>query len=366
VRRERFDLKRKLKKLLIILAVLVIAFGAYAVYVFKSYYRLPDNLTLEVNRNGENSYFDEDFAIKEGSAYLIMTYNIGFGAYRKDFSFFMDGGKSSWARDEESVLASVSSMGKIMNDVNPDFILLQEVDVDGTRTYHVDELELLNQFAKGYYYVFAQNYDSPFLLFPPWQPHGANKSGLVTYSREKISGALRRSLPISETFSRILDLDRCYSVVRVPTESGQQLCIYNMHMSAYGSSEEIREAQLAMLYRDMEAEYKRGNYVICGGDFNHNLKEDAGENAPEWAYPFPKESLPEGFRLAIESVRAPEDIEHNSCRSADEPYTEGETYTVTLDGFIVSANVTVNYYQNMDWGYEDSDHDPVLMQFILH
>ncbi len=359
-------MKRKLKKLLIILAVLAIAFGAYAVYVFKSYYRLPDNLTLEVNRNGENSYFDEDFAIKEGSAYLIMTYNIGFGAYRKDFSFFMDGGKSSWAKDEESVLASVSSMGKIMNDVNPDFILLQEVDIDGTRTYHVDELELLNQFAKGYYYVFAQNYDSPFLFFPPWQPHGANKSGLVTYSREKISGALRRSLPISETLSRILDLDRCYSVVRVPTESGKQLCIYNIHMSAYGSSDEIREGQLAMLYQDMEAEYKRGNYVICGGDFNHNLKEDAGENAPEWAYPFPKESLPEGFRLAIESVRAPEDIAHNSCRSADEPYTEGETYTATLDGFIVSANVTVNYYQNMDWGYEHSDHDPVLMQFILH
>lgn len=359
-------MKRKLKKIIIILAVLVIALGAYAVYVFRSYYRLPDNLTLEVNRNGENSYFDEDFAIKEGNAYFIMTYNIGFGAYRKDFSFFMDGGKSSWAKDEESVLAAVSSMGKIINDVNPDFVLLQEVDRDGTRTYHVDELELLNQFAKGYYYVFAQNYDSPFLFFPPWQPHGANVSGLVTYSREEISGALRRSLPISETVTKILDLDRCYSVIRVPTESGKLLCIYNMHMSAYGSSDEIREKQLAMLYQDMEAEYKRGNYVICGGDFNHNLKEDDQENAPEWAYPFPKESLPEGFRLAIESARAPEDIEHNSCRNADEPYVEGETYTVTLDGFIVSDNVAVNYYQNMDWGYEYSDHDPVLMQFILY
>ena len=47
------------------------------------------------------------------------------------------------------------------------------------------------------------------------------------------------------------------------------------------------------------------------------------------------------------------------------PYDEELTYTVTLDGFIVSDNVQVNYYQNMDWGYEFSDHDPVLMQFIL-
>ena len=38
---------------------------------------------------------------------------------------------------------------------------------------------------------------------------------------------------------------------------------------------------------------------------------------------------------------------------------------MTLDGFIVSDNVTVNYYSHMDWGYEFSDHDPVIMQFML-
>ncbi len=58
-------------------------------------------------------------------------------------------------------------------------------------------------------------------------------------------------------------------------------------------------------------------------------------------------------------------IVHNSCRNANEPYNEQTTYTVTLDGFIVSDNVTVNYYSHMDWGYEFSDHDPVIMQFML-
>ncbi len=144
------------------------------------------------------------------------------------------------------------------------------------------------------------------------------------------------------------------------------LCLYNMHMSAYGSSDEIRAGQLAMLYEDMMADRQKGNYVICGGDFNHDLKTENSRNAPEWAYPFPRESLPEGFRMAIDDSAAAEaDIEHNTCRSAEEPYQEETTYTVTLDGFIVSDNVEVRSYRHVDTGYLYSDHDPVLMEFVL-
>lgn len=43
-----------------------------------------------------------------------------------------------------------------------------------------------------------------------------------------------------------------------------------------------------MLYEDMKADYKEGNYIICGGDFNHNMKQTVIENTDEWAQPFPK------------------------------------------------------------------------------
>lgn len=353
--------KKKLLKVVILLLLIAIA---YAAYLFLTYYRLPDKLTLEVKRNGANFYFEENEPYTTDKYYWAMTYNIGFGAYQKDFSFFMDGGKSSRAKDEDSVIAAVCGMGEIITNVNPDFVFLQEVDIEGSRSYHVDELELLNQFVKGYYYTFAQNYDSPFLFFPPWEPHGANQSGLVTYSKGQITDAMRRSIPVSENFGKFMDLDRCYSVSRVPIENGKNLCLYNMHMSAYGSDDEIRQDQLAMLYADMEADYKNGNYVICGGDFNHNLKTDAKADGPDWAQPFPRDMLPEGFRLAIDAAK-PENIEHNTSRNADIPYDEENSYTVTLDGFIVSDNIIVNYYYHMDWGYELSDHDPVIMQFKM-
>lgn len=358
-------MKKWIKRILLFIVVLLLAVGIYAIYVFQSYHRLPDNLTLEVTRNGENSYFDDKVLLETRKPYWIMTYNVGFGAYRPEFSFFMDGGESSWGKDSESVTAAICGMGEIINMVNPEFVFLQEVDIDGTRSYHINELDLMNRFMKGYYYDFAQNYDSPFLMAPLWQPHGANQSGIATYSRIEMTEALRRSLPVADSVDKILDLDRCYSISRVPMENGANLCLYNVHLTAYGGSDEVREGQLSMLFEDMKQDYARGNYVICGGDFNHNLRKENAENAPEWAYLFPRENLPEGFRMAIDAAKDGDDIAHNSCRNADMPYVEGETFTVTLDGFIVSDNVKVNYYQNMDWRYEFSDHDPVLMEFML-
>ena len=58
----------------------------------------------------------------------------------------------------------------------------------------------------------------------------------------------------------------------------KELVIFNLHMSAYGNSDEIRKGQIEMLCNDMAKEYEAGNYVLCGGDFNHDLKaseEDA-------------------------------------------------------------------------------------------
>ncbi len=358
-------MKKWVKRIVLIIVALLVIIGAYMIYVFQAYYRLPDNLTLEVTRNGENSYFEDDKPLETKTPYWIMTYNIGFGAYRPDYSFFMDGGKSSWGKDAESVTAAVCGIGEIINTVNPEFVLLQEIDVDGTRSYHINEVELMNQFLKGYYYNYAQNYDAPFLMVPPWQPHGTNKAGLATYSRVEIMDSMRRSLPVSENIVKLTDLDRCYSISRIPMTNGKTLCIYNVHLTAFSGGENIREAQLATLFENMKQEYAQGNYVICGGDYNHNLKKDGDTNVPEWAAPFPRESLPEGFRLAIDAFANQNDIAHNSCRNANMPYQEGVTFTVTVDGFIVSDNVNVNFYQNMDWRYEFSDHDPVLMEFML-
>lgn len=252
--------------------------------------------------------------------------------------------------------------------LDPDFSMIEEIDLDSTRSYHVNEYQILKDCLSQDYTVFAKNYHSAFLFYPFTQPHGSSNSGIGLFSRYEIKSSVRRSLPISTSVSKFLDLDRCYSVSRIPVDNGKELVLYALHTSAYGNSDAIREAQITMLTEDMEQEYAAGNYVICGGDFNHDLKADeaSGEECESWAYPFPRSLLSEHFSFAMDFLTKEErDGLWNSSRNADMAYVEGVTYTVTLDGFLISDNVECVSYENINTGYRYSDHDPVCMKFRL-
>ena len=348
------------------LAVILIL-AIYLLYLVISYHRIEDNLALQVETADEGGQ-QETKKLTTGEQYSALTYNIGFGAYTPDFSFFMDGGKSSWAKSKDCVLDTVQGAGDLAASLNPDFAMIEEIDLDSTRSYHVNEYDILRNCFPNDYYVFAQNYDSAFLFYPFTQPHGSSKSGIGLFSKYPVTSALRRSLPISTSFSKFLDLDRCYSISRVPVDNGKELVIFALHMSAYGNSDAIREGQIAMLSADMQKEYEAGNYVLCGGDFNHDLKaaEDDSTDKESWAYPFPREELPEHFAFCIDQLTAQEKNDlWDSARNADMEYVPGVTYTVTLDGFIISDNIECVSYEDINTGYSYSDHDPVYLKFRL-
>lgn len=367
-------MKKSIKKLFkivgIVLALILLALVGYIIYLYASYHRIEDNLPLQVETSANNEEASEtDDMLTTGQKYSALTYNIGFGAYTPDFSFFMDGGKSSWAKSRDSVLKTVQGAGNLAASKDPDFAMIEEVDLDSTRSYHVNEYNILKDCFPDYYYVFAQNYDSAFLFYPFTQPHGSSKSGIGLFSRYPVTSALRRSFPVSTSFTKFFDLDRCYSISRVPVDNGKELVIFALHMSAYGNSDAIREGQIAMLIADMQKEYEAGNYVLCGGDFNHDLKASANEENSEyqsWAYPFPREELPDHFSFCLDQLSEEERSNlWNSARNADMEYVPGETYTVTLDGFIISDNVECLSYENINTGYSYSDHDPVYLEFKL-
>ncbi len=355
--------KKVLRFVGIMFGLLLFVVLGYAAYVLISYHRIPDMQVLTVQK--PHSTATENVLLD--TEYEIITYNVGFGAYSPDFTFFMDGGESSWAFSEDAVLANIMGSALTMKEQNPDFLILQEVDLDSDRSYHVDEEILLSQHFDDYYEVFAINYDSPFLFYPFTEPHGSSLSGMAVYSRYEITSALRRSLPISNGFSKFLDLDRCYSINRIPVENGRELVIFAVHLSAYGNSESVREGQIAMLRADMEKEAAAGNYVICGGDFNHDLKaDDSVTEAESWAYPLSREKLGEGMTLALDLL-SEEEIQTmaDTARNNDIPYEPGVSYTVTVDGFIISENIEMITYETMDTGFAYSDHNPVRMCFRL-
>lgn len=209
-------------------------------------------------------------------------------------------------------------------------------------------------------------YDSPYLFWPLTEPHGASRAGMLTFSRLQMNIALRRSLPIETGSTKFLDLDRCYSVTRLPVENGGELCLDNAHLSDYTTDGTIANEQLKLL-ADMAAEYAAGNYVLCGGDFNKDLPGNSldvfGASGEEytWAQPLPIELIPDGIVL-ISSLEP--DALAPSCRNADRPYDRHGSFQLIVDGFLVSGNVEACSCV-ADTGFAWSDHNPAVLEFVL-
>ncbi len=360
-------MNRTLKRLLLIciavISALLVVVLSYVNYLIFSYSRIEDNLPLKINGEGENN-------VSVDTEYTVITQNLGFGAYTADYTFFMDGGKESRARSEQSVKQCITSGAEKAIEYSPDFVLFQEVDVDSDRSYHVNQYDLLTPYFQGYSHVFAQNYHSAYLFYPIFEPHGASNSGLVSFSFAKITSSTRRSLPISTGISKFLDLDRCYNVSRIPVENGKELVLINVHLSAYGGSDEIRSAQMNMLLLEIQTEYDKGNYVVCGGDFNHDFTGNStqklnGVTEEEfgWAMPFPADLL-NTYPSVHRVINYTDDKLVPTCRNCDVPYDEGN-FTIIVDGFLITPNVNVSYLENISTEFSYSDHNPVVMKFKL-
>ncbi len=358
-------MKKFLKRLTYTTITIVALITIYVMYVFLSYYRIEDNLPVNIEKS---NLISNSLTVPIQKKLKATTYNIGFGAYSPDFSFFMDGGKYSRAKSASSVTELTKGAGNLVKNLDSDFALFQEVDIKGTRSHHVNQYEILKEELKSSYSLFALNYDSPYLFYPFLSPHGKNKSSIALFSDYEMVDALRVSLPISKNLSFLIDLDRAYTKTYFVTEKGNKLVIYNTHLSAYTNEESVRNLQVQKMFSDMQEEYDNGNYVICGGDFNRDLKiENESEKSNySWAFPLERTLLGKNFSVAIDILSKEDKKMHwNSARNADISYEAGKTFTVTLDGFVISDNIEILSYKVENTGYSFSDHENVSIEFRL-
>jgi len=355
-------MKKIFKGFIVLLIALVLIAGGYAAYLFADYHRIEDIQELPCTQRREE-------ALKVGEELSIVTWNLGFGAYNDDFDFFMDGGTRSRPASGQISQSNIQTAIEALKTLDADLILLQEVDIKGRRSYDVNQEEMIeNAFADSHSSVFAQNYDSSFLFYPFHDPIGANQSGILTLAEARMDGASRHSLPVEGGVRKFLDLDRCYSVSRIPTSDGKQLSLFNLHLSAYTADGTIATEQLELMLEHMRRELDAGCYVIAGGDFNKDLWGDStaytGVSGEEysWAQPFPAELLDARFSL-VDSCNPGHPV--LSCRDTGAPYEKGVSFEVTLDGFIVSDNVKVLACDVIDEGFRVTDHNPVKLEFVL-
>ncbi len=352
--------KKVLKAVGIALAVVMLAVAGLVLWLTVREYR-PDAVEdLDVVNSGAAAD-----SIAVGGSLTVLSQNTGYAGLGRDSDFFMDGGKDV-KPTREQVDTNREGLASQLAGQEADVYFLQEVDVDSSRSYGVDQSQRYLEKAGAFYRSsYALNYSCDFVPYP-LPPIGRVHSGLQTLSAFRVDSAQRIALPCPFSWPvSAANLKRCLLVSYVPLEgSDKQLVLVNLHLEAYDDGEG-KAAQTKMLMDFLTGEYEKGNYVIAGGDFNQTfpgaLDAFPIKDASLWT-PGVLEGdiLPEGWQFAC-------DLSVPSCRLLNQPYDpdSGDTQLYVIDGFILSPNVGLDSVETLDRQFRYTDHNPVLARVTL-
>ncbi len=304
--------------------------------------------------------------LREGGTFTLMSWNIGYCGLGDDADFFMEGGDMVRASDEARVRENIMNIITGIREVSPDVLFLQEVDSDSTRSYHIDQTQIMDDLDSDDVSSEALYYSVKFVPYPI-PPIGEVHTSLQTLSQFPVKDATRVQLPVPFSWPvRTANLKRCLLVDRVPIEgSDKELVLINLHLEAYDEGEG-KIQQTRQLLKVMQEEYDKGNYVVAGGDFNQTFSNIDNSAYPQqeglWSIDaIDTKTFAPHFQLLM-------DPSVPTCRGTHMPYKGADPKTFQyymIDGFIVSDNLDVASVTTVDHGFRNSDHNPVVLEATL-
>ncbi len=294
--------------------------------------------------------------------FSVAIWNIGYCGLSEDMDFFYDGGKqvrTSQKRTEQNLLG-VNDFVK--SSTNVDFFLFQEVDKNSKRSYYINEVDSINK-VSDYCSYFGKNYDTFMVPMPIKNPYGKVVSGLLTLSKYQSVKVERRAFPSSYSIpKKYFMLDRCFLVSRYKLTNGKELIIINTHNSAYDDGS-MKSEEMNCLKKFVMAEYKKGNYIVVGGDWNQ-CPPKFDKKVASYVFDTKKFSqidpnfMPNGWKWIFDG-KSP------TNRKIDTIWDKKTSRTTVIDYFLISPNVVNISIQNVAMDFKYSDHNPVIGTFVL-
>lgn len=293
------------------------------------------------------------------SSISVLTWNIGYAALGKDADLIVDKGRSFRALSANEIDAAAHNIADWLAANARDVICLQENATAGFLTRDVPLRSIIADALPAQPHLFWSDMKSAFVPRFLHIDHG-----MSVHARLSCSGGDADVL--SQDGTHILGLLRKrYGALTSRYEisdAGQEWVIFNIHLIAYDAEGHARRHQLEKLMRRAHLEYKKGNFVIIAGDWNMRLTPTEFKSRTEpkdlpWATDFPREVLPENWRLVV-------DKKTPTVRSLETDYRPGANYTTIVDGFVTSPNVALKQVLTDDQGFRLSDHHPVKAEFV--
>ena len=199
------------------------------------------------------------------TALLVMTYNIKFGGGRIDFFFDCFGDRVLMSKAE--VMTHLRGLAEKIDQVNPDVLVVQEVDVNSKRSAYVDQMQWLLDHTALNYGVYASQWKADFV---PSDGIGAVDSGNGILSKYPLVDAERVALPLRSDQSgleRYFYLKRNVLTARLELADRDPIYMIATHSEAY-AKDGTKQAHVDRFKAEMDRRSDRGHWVVGAGDLN--------------------------------------------------------------------------------------------------
>ncbi|MEJ2544176.1 MAG: endonuclease/exonuclease/phosphatase family protein [Calditrichaceae bacterium] len=195
----------------------------------------------------------------------VMTWNIRFGAGR--IPWFGDSCGDRVILSEKEVKHNLQGIADFIDTVQPDILLINEIDIESKRTAYIDEVQWLLNHTYFNYGTFASNWKSQFI---PSDGLGRMNMGNAILSRWKINDAVRIKLPLrgdQDALTEYFYLRRNILKCNIKLPGMDNFYALVTHLSAF-STDDTKQEQIDVVVQTLEKMDSDNSYFIIGGDFN--------------------------------------------------------------------------------------------------
>jgi len=195
----------------------------------------------------------------------VMTWNIRFGAGR--IPWFGDSCGERVILSKDEVYASLEALADKINEIEPDILLLQEVDINSKRSGYINQLQWLLDSTYLNYGALGTSWQAQYI---PSDGLGRMHAGNAILSRWPIADAVRIQLPRrgdQDGLTSYFYIQHNMLKTKIALPGLDNFYVCNIHLAAF-STDDTKKKQVDRVKEELDRLSANGAYLIAGGDFN--------------------------------------------------------------------------------------------------
>jgi endonuclease/exonuclease/phosphatase family metal-dependent hydrolase len=196
---------------------------------------------------------------------LVMTWNIKYGGGDIDFWWACHGDRVLMTEDE--VVDNLDSLVSHINQVDPDILLLQEVDVGSKRAAYVDQMQYILDHTALNHGVYGSMWR---VQFAPSDGLGRADLGPAILSRWRLRDAERIGLALrtdQDALTNYFYIRRCMIKAELEIPGWDDFHAVTVHTAAW-SQDDTKLKHINRFKEELDDIVSEGGWFVAGGDLN--------------------------------------------------------------------------------------------------